>query len=382
MTDTSIIFLGSEIGDAAVRRRVRGLCGEFGVVHAFAFKRTSGCAGGIQSLGRARDGGISARLFSMLTAAGVLIRQRKKFSRADIFFARNLDLLLVALAARSVLFPFRKRENRPKVFYEVLDIHPLLSGSSLISRIARRIECAALRHVGGVIVSAPQFDEAYFQAFQNYRGPVFLLENKLDLSGAPLAKSAGSRVGGGPITLAYVGKLRCRRSLEILHHLAQSFPDNLKVKLAGTALPELADALERLSSMQNVANLGRYRYPDDLSDIYSDCDLVWSVDFVPGLNARLLIPNRLYEGAYFGVPSLTKEFTGADRRAHELGVGMSIPEPFEDNLFDLFSKTPREFRERLNRTVGPTHSESFYVTDDYARLRDFLMESRNGVISS
>jgi hypothetical protein len=112
---------------------------------------------------------------------------RDRFMRAladaDLIIARNLDLALIALAARR-LAALRAGKRPAPLVYECLDIHDLMTAPGRKGQIMRLAERRVLANAALVTVSSPGFTENYFRPVQGYHGPVALVENKLWLDPA------------------------------------------------------------------------------------------------------------------------------------------------------------------------------------------------------
>src|SRR3546814_9276216 len=78
---------------------------------------------------------------------------------------------------------------------------------------------------------------------------------------------------------------------------------------------------------------GEYRNPDDLPEIYGRVHLTWAFDFLDeGSNSDWLLPNRLYEGGYFGSVALASSHTETGKKVRELGLGYTFEPPELDSL--------------------------------------------------
>jgi len=76
---------------------------------------------------------------------------------------------------------------------------------------------------------------------------------------------------------------------------------------------------------------GRYRSPEDLAGIYRTLDLVWAGDFMEaGHNSVWLLPNRIYEGGYYAVPSVAPAGTETAAWIEAQNVGFTLAEPLEE----------------------------------------------------
>ena len=124
-------------------------------------------------LGFTTDARYWHRLSALLHAIPTLFANRRTLARASIFYARNIDQLLLALLGRLIAF------SRAPIAYEVLDIPPILMRRGLVPTFLRAIERLCLRRVSLLVLSSPGFHRNYFSAVQKYAGAWFLLENKL-----------------------------------------------------------------------------------------------------------------------------------------------------------------------------------------------------------
>ncbi|MEM9990003.1 MAG: glycosyl transferase, partial [Pseudomonadota bacterium] len=222
--------------------------------------------------------------------------------------------------------------------YECLDIHHRLLGKGLISQTLRRLEGKLLKEVRGIVISSPAFEAEYFDKMHPDHPRALLLENKLPLRRLP-PRPARKQSCDQQLTLGWVGILRCQRSLNILMEIAEAMRGRVKVKLHGkpalTAIPHFYDLVEET---ENLTYEGPYQSPDDLDDIYGHLDLIWAGDYYQtGGNSEWLLPNRLYEGGYFGVPALAPAGTQTARWITTHGTGHVIEGEPDTSLIPFLS---------------------------------------------
>lgn len=99
------------------------------------------------------------------------------------------------------------------------------------------------------------------------------------------------------------------------------------------ALAAIPDFDARVSGQRNVRFGGRYDWPLELAEIYRDVDVVWAGDFHDaGANSKWLLPNRLYEGGYYGAPPLAPADSETGRWIEAQGFGFTLTEPLEETL--------------------------------------------------
>lgn len=362
-----VLFLGHNVEDAAVQRRISGLKAQNLKVTAFGYQRGNVNASGLNSLGLAKDGSLNARILNIRDALTILKNANLENSGIDIIYARNLDLALVGMSFAQGL------AGRVRLCYEVLDLHPVLTAGGIKGNLARWLERKVLNNALGLVTSSPDFLRNYFNPIQKYKGETFLFENKVERLVRLHNTTLNPLKVNDPVNIVFSGKLRCGFSFEILKELAQARPETVRIRLAGSPLPELQSLYETLASEPNVETTGHYEYPDGLAAIYQGADLNWTIDYQSDINACALLPNRLYEGALFSVPPLVRKGTATAAKAAEWRVGIELDEPIMQNLLQLIDG-PRDAILDSRSRLKCLPDSYFCVTDEYFRLEDFLYD--------
>ncbi len=322
-----IAYFVHDLSDPAVARRIRMLQAGGARVTVIGFHRSeappSELAGApTLALGRTFDGRMGQRAWATLRSALAAGRFRSLLAGAEVVMARTLEMLLIASAAQRAGAP------GARLIFECLDIHRLMLGDDAKGRALRGLERALLRRCQLLILSSPAFLSAYFAPRQGVGGDLavetLLVENKLlELDGAPTLPPPPRP--GPPWRIAWLGAIRCRRSLDVLIRLAARRPDLVRVDIHGRpAYGEFDDFDRQVAAAPNVAFHGSYT-PGDLPRLYGEAHFSWAVDFMEeGLNSAWLLPNRIYEGSRFGVVpiALTGVETGCFIQAR--GFGLAI----------------------------------------------------------
>jgi succinoglycan biosynthesis protein ExoL len=351
-----LVFFGHDALDPALRRRIRAFEGEGVEVDAFTMRRGALADTPWRNvdLGKTRDAAFAQRLTALARARPVVARHRDLLTRADVIYARNLDMLALARWAK------RQSGAVGALVYECLDVHRFMTRDDPLGAAMRATERSLLNDVALTVVSSLAFTREYFDKRQPGRTRTQLIENRLppgyDYGPRPSAPHAS---GDGRIRIGWFGNLRCRRSLALLLSLAERFPDRVEIVLRGNpARTELGDFETSLADHKNVRFEGRYAWPEDLSKIYGELDLVWAGDFHdPGANSKWLMPNRLYEGGYFGAPPLAPADCETGAWVKSRNVGFVLEEPLEQTLLAFF--------EKLNRAaIGAARQRLLATPDD------------------
>jgi succinoglycan biosynthesis protein ExoL len=330
---TRIAFFAHDAADAAVRRRIQGFRDDGLDVVGFTMRRRDDISPEWENidLGRTFDGAYVQRIKSIFRGARLAAAQRDLLATADVIYARNLDMLATAFLAK------RYASLKTPVIYEALDVHRLLTRKDLIGLAFRRMEGALLRRTRRLVVSSPGFLENHFERRHRGRYVASLIENRL-AAGAEYGERPSADVHAPePLRIGWIGVLRCKRSLDLLTGLARAFGPAIQIDLHGApALTEIPDFHAQIQGIPNLTYHGRYRSPEDLGRIYSALHVVWAGDFMEaGFNSDWLLPNRLYEGGYFGVPAIAPSGTQTAKWIEARGTGFTVDEDLARNLPDL-----------------------------------------------
>lgn len=331
-----IAFFGHDSADAAIRRRIQALQHDgLDVVGYMMHRRAPGDLDWDNvDLGETRDGAFLQRFRSIFLGADIAAKEAEPLRAADIFYARNLDMLSLAFLVK------RKLKLDTPVIYESLDVHRLLSRRDPIGGILRGLEGRLLSRCAALIVSSPGFVEHHFERYYPNRFTAHLVENRL-AAGANYGPRAqpGIRPAAQPLQVGWVGMLRCQRSLDLLSQVADMLGDRVHIHLHGLpARTEIAEFEPVIDRRANMTYHGKYTSPEGLADIYKSLDIVWAGDFMEaGQNSVWLLPNRIYEGGYYGVPSVAPGGTQTAAWIHAHEVGFTVNEPLNETLPHLIA---------------------------------------------
>lgn len=343
-----VAVFGFDVAEASQIRRIRALRALGCEVTSFCQRREGSPDFTPEwpnvDLGLVRHQDIKGRALGLGTAVRLALTQRQALSGADLIIARNLDLALIALAARRVAC-LRAAKRQPPLVYECLDIHDLMTAPGRKGQVMRLAERQVLARAALVVVSSPGFTDNYFRPVQNYRGPVALVENKLWLDPSlGMVRPQPTPRPDGPVTLGLVGSIRCQASVELLFRTAELMGDRLRLRFSGALHDHaLTDFHGELARHPNAEWTGPYPYPQGLPAAYAGCDLVWAQDmWQRGTNSDWLLPNRIYEASWCGCPQVALSATQTGKRVAQDGLGWTIDRPEPAQLADLLDRlTPQ-----------------------------------------
>lgn len=369
--DPLIAYFAHDWGDAAVKRRVAGFRRDGMAVAGFAMHRAEGARPDwvVADLGQTYDNKYVHRALSI--PRGARLAQGRVLERAALIVARNLDMLLVALAAR------RRAGLRTPVIYECLDIHRLVARRDAIGAVFRRIEAQALRASAGFWVSSPAFLHEHFAVHHPGARGGHLVENRLQAPPGPRPKGKPGDGGSGRLRIGWFGNLRCARSLSLLCDVARTYGEDVEIVLRGyPAITEIPDFHRIVANQAGLSFGGRYHWPDDLASIYGGVDVVWAGDFMDaGRNSDWLLPNRLYEGGWYACPPVAPSASQTGRWVATHGCGFTLAEPLEQTLPALVGALIRD-----RAPLGTARENLLSLRDDtfiepVGTLRDLVREA-------
>ncbi len=367
-----IAFFAHERGDARVRKRIAALCRSGWNVAGFTFHRVRDKADTPPDwenihLGTTYNRRYLQRLLAFAGAVLALWRHRDRLADCGVVYAVNTDNALLSLLGMFLC------GRRVPLVLELADIQPAMTGPGVRSRIFRRIERLVLDRTALLVTTSPGFVSEYFLPVQQYRGEVFMLENKVypseGLCPDPAAETVPAQ-GGRPWVVGCFGAFRCRRTLELMGELSACLPGRVVFVLRGYPAGTIAGDFHGLiENRPGIGFGGPYSYPDDLSLMYSGVDFNWAFDESdPGGNSAWLLPNRIYEGALFGVPAIGADATETGKWIRDRGLGWTFGEPLGESLAAFFqSLETRDWTGVRERCLSHPRRD-FVGEDDYAAL--------------
>ena len=345
MADTTvpcrIAYFGFDSANENIRRRMTAFANAGAQATGYMMRRKEPTTTEWTNidLGITKDRAFVHRLLSVARALPTVYKNRKNIANDDLLWARNLEMLLLAWLTKAIT------RSKADLVYEVLDVHAILYTDNLKGKIARAAERFLLRRITSLVVSSPGFLRDYFTSWQQYTGRAVVWENRMLLNDAPEQTSNPShplRVIP-PLRIGYVGGLRCSTSLQILLNTAQTLGPKVEVHLHGyfsILIPE--ELRQAVLNTENIHWHGSYKHPDDIQEIYHQLDVIWAGDLSDGLNSSALLPNRIYEGSYFGAIPIAPAASEVGRWVDKMGFGFTVDNPLQDNLIKLIDELTQE----------------------------------------
>jgi len=381
-----IAYFVHDLTDPAVGKRVRMLKAAGADVVVIGFRRRDETISDVYGacaidLGRTHDSRFAQRAFKVLKQRLRLSRWWHDVGGADVLIARNLEMLVLATAAR------RSRALHAGLVYECLDLHRLLLSNGIAGKLLRLLERRLMRKIRLLIISSPAFSSEYFAPRQGINGearvPVLLVENKmLDLdanSSATRTPTPAALPSGPPWRIGWFGMIRCRKSLDILCALAAQRPGLVEVVIRGRpARVEFENFDAQVSGTRGVSFGGAYEL-SELAQLYQSVHFNWAIDFFEeGANSTLLLPNRIYEGGRHAAVPIALAGTETGRWLKHRGLGVLLRSPADELQQFLEQLSPARYAQ-LKQASGSAPVSGFIADQqDCDRLLAALANTMSG----
>ena len=121
--------------------------------------------------------------------------------------------------------------------------------------------------------------------------------------------------------------------------------------------------------------VGGFDYKTEIADLYSRCDVIYSVYDADMANVRVALPNKLYEAVYCGLPLIAAKNTHLADTLAEWGVGAAVDHKTPEELTQLLKKM-RDDREYYGQFVQ--HCELLADEIDLVKYNEALRQILSG----
>ena len=105
----------------------------------------------------------------------------------------------------------------------------------------------------------------------------------------------------------------------------------------------------------------KIEYPDDLPNIYSKIEIIWSADFSDlSVNSKWLLPNRIYEAGLFSVPQLCfSDNVAICKYIKSLNIGWVLEEANVESLIRFFSSLTGKHYQQIKSNYASLSNDQF-----------------------
>ncbi len=224
----------------------------------------------------------------------------------------SLDLLILSqIAAFGRKFIFH---------HQVRDLHKLQLKSGICGYLVRAIDRLAMSRVSMLMLTCEGYFENYYKTI--YSGEYVVVENwPAHTVWENLEKKPSSI-----FTIGFIGVIRYLKCFETLIQaidLLQERGIDIRLKIAGGG--ELESLSKIVRDREWIDLTGTFDYSREITSIYADVDLIWSVYDTSLQNVRIAMPNKFYEAILAKIPIVVAKGTHLASRVHRAGIGTSVP---------------------------------------------------------
>lgn len=282
----------------------------------------------VVSLGEVESRKYFRRIKKLLKAVFLIRKLEKKYSKPPaLIYAFGLDMAMVGNLAMASSIP---------LVYEVGDIQIPLPHTNLSSRLFEMVEKKVMARCQMLAVTSPGFISDYFNILNpRIAEKTLVIENKLAREIAEkYPRPAERHIPMKPLKIGYIGLFKYENCIFPLIEAVSKRKGDFELHFYGDGSLK-KDILTYVDKYDNVFYHGSFSSIQDLHKIYKSVDLSYVVYNNHDPNVRMALPNKLYDGPYFGVPLVVAENTLLAKRIRELGIGLVI-DPRKENFADQF----------------------------------------------
>lgn len=209
-------------------------------------------------------------------------------SKPRIIYISGFDGLLVCYLG--------KWYEKAFIIYEVSDLPGgRWRRKNIFRRLIDQVDKLLSKYVDKIVMTSPYFDAGKYD-----KSKVTIIENLPEKR----VFNKYKKIKHEFFTIGYFGLIRHERSLETLIRALGNLND-FKVLIAGKGIGDAYENIIKFSSnYNNVILKGPYNYEDDIVDLYSSVDCVYSVYDHDDENTNLALGNKLYEAIVCELPLL------------------------------------------------------------------------------
>lgn len=252
--------------------------------------------------------------------------------KPDIIHVGLIDMLFIATIYKTLF------NNKAKIIYEIGDLPKfIINKYSGVKEILRKsfiyLEKKLTKKISLLILTSPYFWDEYYKNFVEK-------EKYLYIANAPSKELFGQfkkKNLSGRIVIGYVGFVRYKKQILNLIDGVRKYKDAFEIYIAGEGpdAKEIRQYIIDTDSEDFVTMTGPYNYSEDILDIYSKLDLVYSVYDTSFENVKLALPNKLYEALVCELPMIVAKNTQLEKFVLDHKIGYSVDDQDVKDLESL-----------------------------------------------
>ncbi|OJU55072.1 MAG: hypothetical protein BGN93_11545 [Acinetobacter sp. 39-4] len=301
----SIIFLSSALQQPRHQKRISLLREKYDVKVYYFYRdkyieNYKGYQNTAINIGEVKDGKYISRIFLLLKLFLILL-----FSKVSRVYCTSPDQAIISILAGK------------KVFFEIGDLYQV-DGRN---KIYKMFDYFIFSRISGLIVTSPYYYSGYLIKYEKFlKNKIIVVENKLlpnietTINHYRVNNHAMNLSSSSKIKIGLIGSLMFKKSLEKIREFIIK-DKNFELHIYGDGLYGM------FSDIDNVFYHGRFKSPEDLSDIYSNIDINVILYDTTNNNVKLALPNKLYESIAFLKPIICSDNVALSEIVFRDGIG-------------------------------------------------------------
>jgi succinoglycan biosynthesis protein ExoL len=270
------------------------------------------------------------RIFKTINFGFKAINHLRRLKPKCIYVG-NLDMLFI-----SYLYSLGRKTN---IIYEVGDLNRLIIDTpkkiklKIFKKLLTIVESKLCKKINNIVVTSEKFYDLYYSKF-------LPLDKVLVIPNVPDRKAIeGYKVKeDGIFTIGFIGGIRYINQMKMMVDVAGKLNINVIIAGAGFSANEEDDFRRYCEKRNYVHFTGRYNYMEDIAELYSKCDCIYSVYDADLNNVKVALPNKLYESIYCNLPIIVAKGTYLGELVEDMGVGVAVSHKVSSELEEVLSK--------------------------------------------
>lgn len=252
-------------------------------------------------IGKIEDGKYLSRFSTLIKLFFIL-----KKSKIETVYCTSPDQAFISLLAGK------------KTFFEVGDLYQI-DGRNKIYQI---LDNFIIPRISGLIITSPFFYSGYYTKFKEpLHNKVLVVENKLVPEVNDIIdiyrNNFCNMIDSKRIKLGLIGSLAFVSSLNLINEFMTD-RENIELHIYG------AGRVDIFKNTPNTFYHGKFKSPEDLSEIYSNIDINVILYDYDNNNVKLALPNKLYESIAFLKPIICAENVALSDYVLENKIGVVV----------------------------------------------------------
>jgi len=321
----------------------------------------------VRSLGRFQMGKYFSRIPKLLKGIFLVRKMEKEYSKKPaIVYVFGFNMAVVGALA----FP-----KHIPLIYEVGDIQIPLPHNSLVSKVCAWVENKIMARCQKLTVTSPGFiTDHYDILYPGITKKVITIENKLArVIATKFSRPTSPKEPSSPIKIGYIGAFKYENCIFPLIDAVSKSNGLFELHFYGDG-PLKEKIATEVAKYANIFYHGSFA-STDLQNIYETIHVSYVVYDNCDANVRMALPNKLYDGPYFGVPLIVAEDTLLAKRVRLLNIGLVIDPRCEGFADRLLNELTPQVLTRLSDSA--LKLELDHMVENYDQIVPMLRELGN-----